>query len=66
MEPVVGGMPASLRGCERLRTVADVADDYLGAVLRPVRADVFATGVVYVPDLASRQWWKRRGGTGKR
>ena len=74
------GLTERFGGIARLRTVADVADDFLGAVPRPVPTDMFATGVVPLSrrtgtpaagadrsrDRSGRQRWKRRGGTGKR
>ena len=60
------GLVEKFGGIERLSTVADVADDFLGAVSRPVRTDPFATGVISTRDRPGRQFWKRRGGTGKR
>ena len=60
------GLVEKFGGIERLRTVADAADDFLGAAPRPAQTDMFATGVFATPDRPGRQWWKRRGGTGKR
>jgi sulfate permease, SulP family len=60
------GLVGKFGGIERLSTVADVADEFLGALPGPVRTDPFATGVVYTRDRPGRQWWKRRSGTGKR
>ena len=60
------GLTERFGGIGRLRTVADAADDFLGAVPRPVQTDMFATGTFYSRDRPGRQWWKRRGGTGKR
>ena len=41
------GLEERFGGIERLRTVADVADEFLGAAPRPARTDMFATGVIY-------------------
>ncbi len=60
------GLTERFGGIERLRTVADAADDFLGAAPRPVQTDMFATGVFHTRDRPGGQWWKRRGGTGKR
>jgi MFS superfamily sulfate permease-like transporter len=59
------GLTERFGGIARLRTVADVADDFLSDVPRPAPTDMFATGVIYTGDRSGRQWWKRRGGTGK-
>ena len=60
------GLTERYGGIGRLRTVADAADDFLGAAPRPVQTDPFATGIISTRDRPGRQKWKRRGGTGKR
>ena len=60
------GLVEKFGGIERLRTVADAADEFLGTAPRPAQTDMFATGVFSTPDRSGRQWWKRRGSTGKR
>jgi sulfate permease, SulP family len=75
------GLTEKFGGIERLRTVADVTDEFLGAAPRPAPTDMFATGVVPMSgqtatpagggadqsrDRPGRHGWKRRGGTGKR
>jgi high affinity sulfate transporter 1 len=60
------GLTERFGGIGRLRTVADAADDFLDAVPRPIQTDMFATGAFYSRDRPGRQWWKGRGGTGKR
>ena len=60
------GVTERFGGIGRLRTVADAADDFLGAAPRPVQTDMFATGVFSTRDRSGRQRWKRRGGAGKR
>jgi MFS superfamily sulfate permease-like transporter len=60
------GLTERYGGIERLRTVADAADEFLGAAPRPAQTDMFATGVFSTPDRSGRQWWKRRGSTEKR
>ncbi|WNG94312.1 hypothetical protein [Mycobacterium sp. ITM-2016-00318] len=47
-----------------MRTVADAAADFLGAVPRPVQTDMFATRAVIC--YTGRQWWKRLGSAEKR
>jgi sulfate permease, SulP family len=75
------GLEERYGGIERLRTVADVADDFLrrglgqegvhvvpgdpGAVSDPFRTGKFAMGAHQSHDRLGRQWWKRRAGTGK-
>jgi MFS superfamily sulfate permease-like transporter len=76
------GLEERFGGIERLRTVADVADDFLrgglgqegvhvapgdlGAVPDPFRTAKLAAGAHQSRDRPPRQGWKRRGGTGKR
>ena len=76
------GLEERFGGIERLRTVADVADDFLrgrlgqedvhvalgdlGASPLPGRTAKAAAGADQSRDRSGRQGWKRRGGTGKR
>ena len=74
------GLTERFGGIERLRTVADAADDFLGAAPRPAPVDMFATGTVPLSgrtgtpaagadqsrDRSGPLGWIRRGSTGKR
>src|SRR5258705_928550 len=76
------GLAERFGGIERLRTVADVADDFLrgglgqqdvdvalgdlGDAARPGGTAKPAAGGDQSRDRPGRQGWKRRGGTGKR
>ena len=62
------GLEERFGGIERLRTVADVADDFLRGGLG--QGDVHVTlgdlGADQSRDRPGRKGWSRRGGTGKR
>jgi MFS superfamily sulfate permease-like transporter len=62
------GLEERFGGIERLRTVADVADDFLRGGLG--QEDVYFAlgdlGTDQPRDRSGSQGWKRRGGTGKR
>ena len=62
------GLEESFGGIERLRTVADVADDFLRGSLgqEGVHVALGDLGADQSRDRPGRQGWKRRGGTGKR
>ena len=76
------GLEEKFGGIERLRTVADVADDFLqgrlgqedvhvalgdlGASPLPGQTAKAAAGADQSRDRPGRQGWRRRGGTGKR
>jgi anti-anti-sigma regulatory factor len=61
------GLEERFGGIERLRTAADVADDFLrrGLGREDVHVALGDLGADQYRDRPSRQGWKRRGGTGK-